>query len=135
METLLKASLLILGLSAAALPVLQAADTTASAPTEKHHPKLRALLKHRAAIRKAVARRLDLTAEQKAQMKANREKTVATLKALRADPNLTREQKRAQARQTLEAARAEMRNVLTPEQQAKLKDMREKVKARREKKV
>ena len=62
--------------------VLQAADTTAPAPTEKRHPKLRALLKHRAAIRQAVARRLDLTADQKAQIKSHREKTVAALKAL-----------------------------------------------------
>jgi protein CpxP len=135
MKTLLKASLIILGLSAAALPVVQAADTTAPATTEKRHPKLRALLKHRAAIRQAVARRLDLTPEQKTKLQAGREKTVAALKALRADPNLTPEQKRTQARQTLEAARAEMRSVLTPEQQAKLKNMREKAKARREKHV
>ncbi len=135
MKTLLKTSLIVLGLAAGALPLLQAADATAPANHEKRYPRLRALLKHRAAIRHEVARRLDLTAEQKAQLKAGREKTVATLRALRADPNLTREQKRAQARQTIEAARTEMRGVLTPGQQAKLKEMREKAQQRRGKHV
>lgn len=131
MKTFLKISVVILGLAAGSLPLLHAADASDSAKSEGRHPQLRALLKHRAAVRAAVARRLDLTAEQKTQLKTGREKTAAALRALRADPNLTREQKRAQAKQTVETARAEMRHLLTPEQQQKLKSLREKMQERR----
>jgi Spy/CpxP family protein refolding chaperone len=132
MKKLIKFALVAVGLGVGALSALPAAaaETNTDVPKERH-PRLRALVKQRAAMRAEVARRLDLTDEQKAQLKSGRAKTAETLKTLRHDPNLTREQKREQARDALEAARAELRGVLTPEQQAKLDQARESRRTRR----
>jgi hypothetical protein len=122
MKTLTHITLLAVGLTAAALSGLNAADTTA-APTAKH-PRLQALLAHRQAIRQRIAQRLGLSTDQISQLKAERAKTVAAVKAIRADKNLTQEQKKTQVRDALKMARTEMRGVLTSDQQAKLRQMR-----------
>ena len=129
MKTFLKISLIALGLGAGALPALQAADTSVDRPDR--HPRLRALLKHRADLRAKVARRMDLSPEQRTQLKAERAKTLDALKALRADSSLTREQKKAKARELLETARSEVRSALTPEQKAKIDQFRADRKAKR----
>ena len=125
MKTLLKISLLALGLGTMAFPAVRAAAADdATAPAAKH-PRLRALLKHRAMVRARVARELNLTSEQIAQLKADRAKTRDAVKAIRADTSLTPKQKRAKARETLLAARNEMRGVLSAEQLAKLDVLRQ----------
>lgn len=67
-----------------------------------------------------VAERLGLTAGQKAQFKALRAQTAATVKDIRANAALTPEQKRTQVRVALQSLREQMRTQLTPDQQAKL---------------
>lgn len=126
MKSLAKISLLSFGLVSAAFPAFAAEGEAVSPHPDR--PVLRAL--GRAAVRAHVLRRLELNADQVAQFKARRAATVEALKAIRADETLTREQKLARARQVGEAARAEMRAKLTPEQQAKLDALRERIRER-----
>lgn len=132
MKTLLKFTLLTAGL-AAAFPLLHAADPAPAAPVPApaaNHPRLRALMQRRAAIRQRIAQRLGLSADQVAQLKSARAKTVAAVKAVRADSGLTPEQKKTKVRETVQAARTEMRGVLTPEQQKQLRKIQEHLRAR-----
>jgi len=124
MKTPLRLALFSVGLLAATS--LFAADPapSAAAANPPAHPRLPARLKHRAAVRRHLAKKLGLGADQVAQLKAKHAATVASLKAIRADATLTPEQKRAKARATLQAARTDMRTVLTPDQQAKLDALR-----------
>ena len=130
MKTFAKITLLTAGLAVAALPVISAADTGATppAPAGKHalagtHPRLRALMR-RKAVRQRIAQRLNLSADQIAQLKAARANTVAAVKAIRTDASLTPDQKKAKAQETVQAARASMRGVLTADQQAKMGKLR-----------
>lgn len=141
MKTLLKLPLLAAGLfAAAASPFLHAAvtnatpatpaapDATAAAPgIAAKHPRLHAMLLRRQAVRQRVAKKLGLSADQISQLKAERAKIATTVKGIRADASLTPEQKKAKVRETLQSARTAMRGVLTPEQQAKAKELRAKV--------
>lgn len=128
MKTLAKISLVALGL-AACIPAYAAARDKA-ADKLAHHPRLRAALQRRAAVRAAAAKKLDLTDDQKAQLKTKRQDTVAALKALRNDPNLTKEQKKEKAKELIQSARNEVRSALTPEQKKKAQAMRERLKER-----
>ena len=132
MKTLLKLTLLTAGL-AAVFPLVQAADpapaTPAPAPAADH-PRLRAQLQRRAAMRQRIAQRLGLSADQIAQLKAARVKTMAAVKTVRADSSLSPEQKRAKVRETVQSARTEMRGVLTPEQQKQLTKIQAHLRAR-----
>jgi len=126
MKTLATITLLAAGL-AAALPLVNAAETapvTTPPAAAATPPRLHAAQAHRAAMRQRLAKRLGLSADQTAQLKANRAKTVAAVKAIRADPALAADQKKGKVRATLQAARTEMRGVLTPDQQAKLRELR-----------
>ncbi|MGA2444781.1 MAG: hypothetical protein ABSG50_05030 [Opitutaceae bacterium] len=67
-----------------------------------------------------VAERLGLTAEQKAQLKTIRAQTAEAVQAIRANAALTADQKRAQAVTAWKTSREQMRALLTPDQQAKL---------------
>ena len=71
-----------------------------------------------------MAKQLNLTDQQKTQIKSMREATHQQLQALRNDTSLTPEQKRERARQLMEQSQAQFQSVLTPEQQQQLKDMR-----------
>ena len=122
MKTLLRLTLLAAGLIAAVLPAANAAEATQD-PAAKH-PRLRAMLALRQAVNQRVAKKLGLSADQVAQLKADRAKAAAAVKTIRADTSLTPDQKKAKVRETVQAARAEMRGVLTPDQQAKLQKMR-----------
>ena len=130
MKTLVKLTLLAAGL-AAALPFLQADDPAAAAPAPKagKHAHLRALVKRRA-VRQRLAHRLGLSQDQTTQLKSARAKTAAAVKAIRANNNLTAEQKKTQVRDALKTARIEMRGVLTADQQAKLRHLRARLRAR-----
>jgi hypothetical protein len=125
MKTLAKITVVSAGLLAAAIPGYAATKEKAGAADRlANRPLLRALVQRRAAVRAQVAKRLDLSADQVAQLKARRASTADALKAIRKDSTLTAEQKKAKARETLQAARADVRATLTPEQQSKLAKIR-----------
>jgi periplasmic protein CpxP/Spy len=124
MKTLVKLSLLALGLAVAAVPALTAAPDKGKLGDR---PMLKALVQRRAALKARVAKRLELTDDQKAQLKAKRGETRTALKALRDDTSLTREQKKEKARELLQGTRSEMRSHLTPDQTAKLDKARERL--------
>lgn len=127
MKQLTRISLLAFGLTAVAFPAFSAEG---DAPTDRpRRPLLRALVARHAARQAQALRRLDLTADQISQLKAKRANTANALRAIRADSSLTREQKMAKAREVGQAARSEIRALLTPEQQAKLDQMRERSRA------
>lgn len=131
MNTFSKIAFIALSLAAAGLPAYSAdSDITPSAPRSGHPPRplLRALAARRA-MQARVLKRLDLTAEQKTQLRAQRKATVGALKEIRADQSLTREQKMAKAREVAQSARAQMRSLLTADQQAKLDQMRPRLRA------
>ena len=103
------------------------ADQQAKLAQLTSHPRmLTALALHR--IRMGVlARRLDLTPEQRNQIRAVQSKTRAAVKPIRADPTLTVEQKEAKLREIRQASRAEAHAVLTAEQQQKLERIRQRM--------
>jgi len=128
MKTLTKLSLLILGLATLSFPILRAAnDANADKPALRARPGIL----RRLAVRRQVIRKLDLSADQISQLKAKRQAVREAAKAIRQDQSLTREQKKAKLRETLQATRGEVRSTLTPDQQAKVKKFRERLKARR----
>ncbi len=130
MNTFSKISFIVLGLATTALPAFSADSNTTPAAPRPERPPLRALAARRA-VQARVLKRLDLTAEQKTQLKAQRDATAGTLKAIRADQSLTREEKKAKAREVAQSARTQMRSLLTTDQQAKLDKMRERLRAAR----
>lgn len=75
----------------------------------------------------AIARRLGLSQDQMAKMKAVREKTHEAMQAIRADAALTPEQRQTKGRTTLQSARTEAREILTAEQKEKLDEMRDRM--------
>jgi len=72
----------------------------------------------------AIADRIGLAPEQRAKLHEIHLKTAAAVKPIRADATLTPEQRRAKVREIVQASRTEARAVLTPEQQAKLGEIR-----------
>jgi len=71
-----------------------------------------------------IANRLGLTPEQRAKLREIQKKTAAAVKPIRTDATLTPEKRHAEVRAVLDASRTEARAVLTPEQQAKLDEIR-----------
>lgn len=67
-----------------------------------------------------MARRLNLTEEQKAQITPILQDQVAQARAIRHDASLTPEQKRGKLRLLRDSSRAEVESVLTPEQVARM---------------
>ncbi len=132
MKTFSKIRLLSLTF-ATALPMLQAAalaPATTPATTDKaahsaQHPRAPRALAQRRALRQRVAKQLNLSKDQIAQIKAARAKTAADVKAIRGDTSLTPEQKKAKVRAAVQAARTETRAVLTPDQQQKLDGLKQ----------
>ncbi|MEO5957942.1 MAG: hypothetical protein ABIR80_02410 [Opitutaceae bacterium] len=123
MKTLVKLSLLALGLIVSAVPALTAAPIKGDRGANRPH--LKALVQRRAALKAHVAKRLELTDDQKSQLKAKRGETRSALKALRDDTTLTREQKKEKARELLKGTRSEMRSLLKADQTAKLDKARD----------
>ena len=139
MKTFLKLSLLAAGLTAASLPLLADATTSAPAPAapaagkiHARHPRLQRMMQRQKMAMRQIGRRLDLSADQVAKLKASRATTRTALQALKADTTLTPEQKRAKAREILQAARTEARSTLTPEQQKRAHRMRDRMQAMRQ---
>jgi hypothetical protein len=128
MKTLLKASLLSLGLAVVSVPAFAAARDKSADGARR--PALKALMERRAKVRGHAIKKLDLTADQKTQLQAKRSETKSALQALRADTSLTKEQKRAKAQELLKGARTTMRSTLNADQQAQLDQGRERARER-----
>src|SRR5262245_45202748 len=103
-----------------------------AAPTHPHRPPGRMMLPGKPALQHP-ARKLDLTAEQKAEMKSSRSATADALKAVRSDDTLSRKEKREKAQDLLKSARAQIREELTPERKARMEKRAEKMAGRRPK--
>lgn len=73
---------------------------------------------------KEMSEKLGLTEEQKEKVKAIFEKNLPKMKELRADAALSPEDKRVKMGEIRKSEGAEIRALLTPEQQAKMKEMR-----------
>jgi Spy/CpxP family protein refolding chaperone len=86
------------------------------------------------AMEKAI-QELGLNEAQKAQIKDLLKKATEEKQALKADAKLTPEQKKAKAREIDKKMRAAAQTVLTPEQQAKWKEMQAKMKAEQKEKA
>lgn len=74
---------------------------------------------------------LNLTDEQKASMKADREAMKVKMDAIKNDPNLTAEQKKEKAKSMMQEERSKMQSILTAEQRAKMDAQRETMKKKR----
>jgi len=99
-------------------------DQRAKLAELRSHPRmLNGLAMHRMHLA-MLARRLELTPDQRASIRDIQVKTMAAVKPIRADSNLTTEAKRAKVRELVQASRAQVRGLLTPEQQTKLERMR-----------
>ena len=132
MKTLAKLTLLAAGLAVSALPLIRAEAPVANQERPAgHHPYLRAMAQ-RQEMRKRIAHRLGLSADQIAKLKASRLETATAIKAIRADASLTPAQKKAKARETLQGTRVAMRSVLTPDQLAKWDKARKHLRERRQ---
>ena len=99
-----------------------AAGTPTPPPPGAHH-------EHRDEMRenfKRMVKDLDLSADQQIQIEAIHKQTAEQLKAVRGDASLTDDQKHAKSRELRKSTEEQVRAVLTPEQQAKAKELREK---------
>ena len=131
MKTIAKMTLLAAGLTAA-MPFVNAATPTDAAPGSTPavnapagaHPRARAAMRHRRALARHIAHKLNLNEGQVAQLKSIRSSTRTTVQSIRVNTSLTPELKKTQIREALQAARTQMRSVLTPDQQAKLDEMK-----------
>ena len=73
-----------------------------------------------------MAKELNLTPDQKIQIEAIHKQTRESLKAVRNDASLSEDQKHEKGREIMKSAGDQERAILTPEQQAKAKELREK---------
>lgn len=89
-----------------------------------HPRRMHALVEHRVRMA-SLAEKLGLSDVQKTQLKQIRQSARASIQPIRENASLTPEQKTAQIHDILKAARTQMRGVLTPDQQQKLDDLRE----------
>jgi Spy/CpxP family protein refolding chaperone len=121
MKILCKTLLPLAGLVLLASPVLRADEPDAPPPPDRRER--REDMRENA---KKMAAELNLTADQQTQIEAIHKQTADAIKAMRADTSLSEDQKRAKGRELRKAAEEQVRAVLTPEQRAKAKELREK---------
>lgn len=91
-------------------------DTAAVDPATK--AKVQEKLQH-------ISTELNLTDDQKTQLKPILQSEVQQLKAVKDDTSLSPEQKQAKAKEIHQSFKSQMSNILTPDQQKKLATMRE----------
>jgi Spy/CpxP family protein refolding chaperone len=118
-------SLLLLATVAALVagPIVVHAARATDGAGQPRHPRLRAAAT-------AMARRLDLTTEQKQALKEVRAQARDDLRSIRADPALTPAEKRQKARETLRVARQESRSKLQESQRQRLDRWRQRLRDR-----
>lgn len=81
-------------------------------------------------VAQAMQKKLGLTDEQTAQWKEIHANTMTKMKAIQVDSSLSKEQRRAQLMALHQENKKQVSIILTPEQQAKLKDLKEDMKAK-----
>ena len=109
-----------------ATPSTPAVTTTPAAGQPAQHP----MMHRRRMLQRRIARKLNLSPDQISQIKSIRMSARETLKGIRANTSLTPEQKKAQAREAIQSARTQMHGLLTPEQQAKLAEIKARIQER-----
>lgn len=116
---------ILAGLVLLAASVLRAAEPTSPSAGKPDRPPGRP--ERREEMREnaqKMAEELNLTDEQKAKTKAIHDQTGDALKAIHKDASLSEEQKREKAKALRDSTQEQVRALLTPEQQAKAKEMR-----------
>ncbi len=122
----------VLGACLALAPLSRAQQTTAPAapatetPRQEHKEKMR---EHR----EEMAKELGLSDDQKAKMKDINQQERQALKAVHDDSTLTPDQKKAKAQEIRKNFEGQRNAVLTPDQQKKSAEMKERAKEHREK--
>lgn len=74
--------------------------------------------------RKQAYKDLDLTSDQSAKLKAQKEASKAKIDAIKNNSSLTEEQKKAQVKEVMKSSKADMKNILTAEQMKKMQEMK-----------
>ncbi|MFT3979954.1 MAG: hypothetical protein QM687_05750 [Ferruginibacter sp.] len=74
--------------------------------------------------RKDMYKELNLTEDQKSKMKTQQAETRSKIEAVRNNTSLTEDQKKAQVKEIMKSAQASQKDILTAEQQAKMKELR-----------
>lgn len=116
-KTLAIAALMAGGLIAAS--TLQAQDSGNTPPAGEHHGGPGGPGGMHRPNADMIAKELGLTDDQKTQLKAALEDTMAKMKALHDDTSLSADDKKAKMKEIRDANQAKMKEILTPEQFAK----------------
>jgi periplasmic protein CpxP/Spy len=119
MKTPLKLIFSLAGFALLATPVLRA-DETAAPPAGQpdRHERRENIMQ--------MAKDLNLTADQQAKIEAIHQQAGEARKAIWADTSLTEDQKHAKLKELRKGTMEQVHALLTPEQQAKAKELREK---------
>jgi Spy/CpxP family protein refolding chaperone len=111
-------------LLAAGLTFAQTSQEQQAPTTEKHsgmHDEGQSLDQHL----QTLSEKLNLSDEQKAKIKSILQDQMQQMKAVRADSSLSKDQKRAKIKSIHDSSHDGINTVLTPEQQAKLKQVKQ----------
>jgi len=103
------------------LPIAALAQTGAAADNSANAATSQAPDKERG---EKFAEKLNLTPEQKADLKSIRENAKQQAQAIKSDSSLTPDQKKAKFKELRKSSHEQMMAKLTPDQQAKFKEMR-----------
>lgn len=127
MKNSLKLILSLAGVALLAAPVLRADEPVAPPADQPARPEGRQGRREEMRERfQRMTKDLNLTADQQAQAEGIFKQTGDAIKALHADLSLTEDQKRAKMQELRKNTRDQLHALLTPEQQAKAKELREK---------
>jgi Spy/CpxP family protein refolding chaperone len=125
MKSMLRIAIIAAGLTVAALPTVRAADETQPTPPPAGGGQRGERRERRQEMMgKEMAEKLGLSQDQQDKVKVIREKTQTDITAVRDDVSLTEDQKREKIRDLRMNSMKDFRAVLTPDQQAKMEQMR-----------
>ena len=124
MKNLSKVFLPLAGFVLMGTSLLQADDSAGSPPPPPPPPGEHR--ERREENAQKMAKELNLTPDQQTQIEAIRKQTREAVKGVRNDASLSDDQKHAKTRELMKAGEEQVRAILTPEQQAKAKELRAK---------
>ena len=125
MKNFSKLILALAGLALLAAPALRAADAP-EAPPPGDKPDRHERREEMRENLKKMAKELNLTADQQSKIEAIHQQAREALKALHDDTTLSEDQKHAKMKELRKSTEDQVHALLTPEQQAKAKELREK---------
>jgi len=123
MKKPLKFLLPFAGFALLTTPLLRAADPTDAPADKPDRQERRGEMRENA---KKWEQELNLTADQQTRIDAIRKQTAEAMKSLHSDTTLSDDQRRAKGRELRKTTDQDIMAVLTPEQQAKAKELRAK---------